>query len=81
MTKGLAGRASSSINEGPSMFMTEPPSTFKNAAPIQLNQSNIVKMKGGQGYPNQNFSGMSGIMRASNFGNSTQAESNTAYNS
>jgi|TARA_B110001450_G_scaffold105239_1_gene99651 hypothetical protein len=80
MAKGLGGRASSSINEGPSMFMTEPPSSFKNAVPIQMNHSNMVKKNGG-GYPHNNFSGMSGIMRASNFGKSTQAESNTAYNS
>ena len=69
INKGIGARASSSINEGQSMFMTEPPNTFKAAAPTQMNQSNMVK-KGGPGYPINNFSGLSG-MRASNFGNST----------
>ena len=71
-------RASSSINDAPSMFMTEPPSAFKAAGPMQNN----FARKGGPGVnPLNNFSGMSRMMRGSNFGASTQAESNTAHNS
>lgn len=65
-------RASSSINEAPSMFMTEPPSAFKAAANLQ--QPSIMNRGGQGGYPVKNFNsgmGMSHMMRGSNFGAST----------